>query len=615
MKEIVLAKLRVVHPLVMILLLGLALRLLYWSQLVVSPLFYGMVCDSDQLHECALLILRGEASPRLQFLSPVYPYFLAAFYAVFGVSQAAAAAFQLLLDGVSVILVYAVAARVFGRSVALVAAAFYAACGTAVLYAGLLLETTLVVVCVLLAAWLILLFREKERPLFPFLAGMVFAVAAFARPNAALMLPFLPVLFITQWDRRRLLHGIGCGALFLAGCLPIFLPLAWRNYRDYGAFSPFSVQGGINFYIGNNQNSDGAFKNPSGVSRIPCQQISSSVALAAKEAGHPMTARQASSYWLMRGGVFLAENPGKAMRLYAKKIALLLRGEEQPLNMCPRFCQSLVPVLRMPLITFGFLTPLALFGIVAALVHKRDVLTILLFPALYGASVVLFFVSSRYRMPLVPFAAVFAAYGLMTIIDQIRRHDLRRAAVCLACVAVAAALVNVRMAAFDHACPSVFDRRNLALAYMRMELNDEAIQQLTMIAGVGIVDPVVYVNLTALLAAQKRYGEAEAYGVAAERMFPTNVLLLGNLAAAYKGQGKHDQAKECYQRVLRLDPTSAPALNGLANEFFCGGEYADAIACWERLLAISPDRSDVAEMITKARVLLPPDSPPPSRKP
>ena len=60
-------------------------------------------------------------------------------------------------------------------------------------------------------------------------------------------------------------------------------------------------------------------------------------------------------------------------------------------------------VLRLPLLGFGIV---ALLGLVSALLgwsRSRDVRVLAAFVALYCASIVVFFLFSRYRLPVVPF--------------------------------------------------------------------------------------------------------------------------------------------------------------------------------------------------------------------
>ena len=72
---------------------------------------------------------------------------------------------------------------------------------------------------------------------------------------------------------------------------------------------------------------------------------------------------------------------------------------------------------------FATVVPLALAGLVAAWPLRRRLAILYLFVGSYLATVLLFFVTARYRLPAVPILCVFAGYGAVAILRWIKRSS------------------------------------------------------------------------------------------------------------------------------------------------------------------------------------------------
>ena len=190
-----------------------------------------------------------------------------------------------------------------------------------------------------------------------------------------------------------------------------------RNYHFHGQFYPFSVQGGINFYIGNNPQSEGIIMEPQGIPTLPVTQVRKSIQLARYHTGQPLTAFQASDYWQNQGLRYLAEQPMDAISLYARKFFLFWRKEEITLNINYELSRDLLPLMKsIFLVSFGAVAPLAIAGLLFSLKHVRQYYLIIAYAGSYMLSVILFFISDRYRLPIAPFLCLFAALAIDTYI-------------------------------------------------------------------------------------------------------------------------------------------------------------------------------------------------------
>ena len=258
-------------------LIALALRLLHLEQLRAHDPFFALPSvDERMYHEWALAIRGGDWLGAHAFASddvvvghgPLYPYFLALLYGLFGPSVAAAKTVQSLLGSFSCVLVWALTRRLFDGRVAVLASLATAGYGMLLFYEGALVVANLQVLLSLLI--LLAVVRALERPRVSrwLGAGLLVGLSAVARPNvllfAAAVAVWIPVALrrVVPRARRAALAGA-----FLAGAALMVLPVTLRNYALTGEWVLVSHAGGLNFFIGNNPDANGAFRVPRPFSR------------------------------------------------------------------------------------------------------------------------------------------------------------------------------------------------------------------------------------------------------------------------------------------------------------------------------------------------------------
>ncbi|HYQ95838.1 MAG TPA: tetratricopeptide repeat protein, partial [Candidatus Eisenbacteria bacterium] len=251
-------------------------------------------------------------------------------------------------------------------------------------------------------------------------------------------------------------------------------------------------------------------------------------------------------------------------RLQLKKLYLLLAGNEIPRNQEIYPAREYSPMLRLLLwkvpglaFPFGLLMPLGLVGM--AVCWRRAPLLAAILVA-YGAAVLAFFITARYRMPLVPFLLVFAAAGVRWFIREARAP------------ARAAAVAGV---------VSLFLLGNLGQGSMPKTMNADAEYSLGVRFAVkgrgeeamGLFEsairknpdyPEAWVNLGVLQATHGRAADAERSLTRALELDPENTLALTNLAVLRERAGRAEDARVLYERALKIDPTDEFVRNKLA---------------------------------------------------
>ena len=183
--------------------------------------------------------------------TPVYPFFIAGCYTIFGRSPASVVYVQAFLGATIIPLTFILARRFTGAQSSLVAA------GLIALHPSLILQIRLLQTEVLYTPLILLvvlgLLRALEQPQWQSfsLAGALLAITNLCRPTAMLFPLILPLLMPRQWSFKR---KIACFVAYLGVIIIITTPWTYHNYRTHKTFLIYSVstallwQGSPEFY-------------------------------------------------------------------------------------------------------------------------------------------------------------------------------------------------------------------------------------------------------------------------------------------------------------------------------------------------------------------------------
>jgi 4-amino-4-deoxy-L-arabinose transferase-like glycosyltransferase len=435
-----------------ILLLAASLRVLYVSYAWTIPAVRYPMVDSRAYHERALEIVSGQwLAGRIPYQDPLYPYFLAGLYALFGSGSVGVVIAQALLDAGTAVLVYAIARRVFDYRSAVLAGLLAASYPLFPYFDVQLLKVPLTVFLITLALLLAIEAQHGGRRRSWFAAGASLGLASLTRGNYLLFAPFL-LAWVALAHRHAPRAGAVAGGLVALGLAACILPVTLHNYVVGDDLVLITSQAGQNFYIGNRrENATGRYVAPPFVTPNPLYEESDFRAEAERRRGGPLKPGQVSRYWFREAQREIAADPGHFLRHTAFKAALFFNHYEVPDNRSYYFFREHVtPVLKLPLPTYGALLPLALVGMGLGR-RRRGAAPLILFFFSYAASVILFYNFSRYRMPVVPVVIVFAAAGLVGIADGLRRRHRVRTALALGFLVVAYVFVHRDLTSDDFA--------------------------------------------------------------------------------------------------------------------------------------------------------------------
>lgn len=407
--------------------------------------------DDASYDSLALAISKGNwfgALPQGAYRAPFYPYFLAALYKLFTHSYSLVHFLQAFLGSISAVLVYFIAKRTFKSYVAALIAslmcAFYA---PFLFYENLLLGETLSLFFNLLSFALLIYAMEdtskKGSKFALLLSGVVLGLSALTRPNTILVGGVLAAyLFLSHFlTQKSFTKAFQAPLIFLMGILIALAPITLKNYKVYHDLIPISAQSGPNLHIGNNALAEGKFYLIREVGTNQEEMFANFEKIAKEKTGLPnIKPSQVSSYWTGVALTWISSNPGSFIALTVKKLALFFNAYEFPDVLDIHFAALFLPALHLGTIQYGLIVVLAIIGFCFAR-PKNNFLAHLLnvFIISYTASVVFFFVTGRYRLPLVPFLLMYAALGLHYLFGQLKT---KRGSLALSlCVLIFATMV------------------------------------------------------------------------------------------------------------------------------------------------------------------------------
>ncbi len=393
----------------------------YARQLPFAQFPFG---DSEIYLDWARRIAAGNlVGPGVFYRAPLYAYVLALFLKFVPGGLMAVYLVQMVLGLGTLLLVYASARRIAGRPAAQAALVIAALVGSLPFFETKLLATSWVVFLVTLGTWLV--FGSAARSTWSrFCAGLAFGAGILAWPGAGLV-----VLAVVGFELRAGGKALRRVALIVAGCTVAIMPATIHNLMVGRDFVPVSGNGAFTFYQGNNRLAAGTMAHPpevyeagSGGRHLTgiADQERFEREYAEQAAGRSLRQSEVNGFWLGRGLRWIAGNPGAALTLFGRKLGLVVVNYESPSNYDYEVELETVWPLRLFAMRFGLLLALAVVGFVVA---SRRLWGPASAPILgTTAALLMFYVSARYRVLMVPVLAVAGGVGLTGLYARVRRR-------------------------------------------------------------------------------------------------------------------------------------------------------------------------------------------------
>lgn len=589
---------------VFVVLLALTLRFVYYHQAQHCPLFRVPLIDAkeydglaQQFVECNLLAPDG----RPYWQPPFYPMFLALIYFITGHSLLAARVAQFGMGAASTLIVYLLATRYFNRRVALLAGILCATNATLIYHDGELLTPSLTIFLNLTAIWLLSSIQNargversdvsqpaitsrrgataRRRGTFrfavfpnilgnrrvstdfsrlehgvartvwracwrPAVSGLLLGLSAITRPDAlAFALAAAIWLYLVSRPSNPSTSSTPPKwvlVLFTAGVALPVLVVTVRNYAVSGQRVLISYNGGINFYIGNSPDA------------ITWQRMRpgtgwNHLASAPMRESGIMEESASSAYFYRRTLSECRAAPLSCARVFGRKMLLFWNAREIRRNADEYFYRAYSPLYRALLwrkgrfgFPFGVLGPLSLLGLSLFWPRRRELALLYLYAATQYAMVVLFFVTSRYRVPVIPVLSIFAAAAVFELVRNLRTRDfgaVSRSALILVPL-VAISLMNSPLVSEDQRKVDGETYYYIASAYVLLEDYPAAIRELRRSIALDSTLAGAHEKLGALYWAQGKDRDAARELEIAVKLDPTLETARGVLDSISPGRGR-----------------------------------------------------------------------------
>jgi 4-amino-4-deoxy-L-arabinose transferase-like glycosyltransferase len=353
------------------------------------------------------------------YQDPLYAYLVAATYRVAGADVRTVFAWQLAIGVLTNILIWLLARRVFGDTVAACAAGLAILCAPLMFYEMLLLRDSVMVFSALGVVWLFdrVLFRGGWR--WSVGLGLALGTACLLKGTFVLLaVSCVLVLTIRAWrrDRGEIVRLAGA----VAGLAAALAPAVARN--TVVGVPPFALAGSgpLTFVASNHHDAR------------PNVGFGIDATALAKFLG------ATDGSW--RSGIAEALGThtfGSYARLLWRKWDRLWHWFEIPNNEDFYYMRLKAPVLSWLPVTFWLCSPLALVGLVLGARRWRDAWPLYLLAAVTAAPLILFYVLGRFR---IAFLAAVIPFAALTLVETCRALRARRYGRGLA---IAAAVLTV----------------------------------------------------------------------------------------------------------------------------------------------------------------------------
>jgi len=617
-----------------ILFLALTLRLFFQWEIKDHPLSRQLFLDPAFYDHWARAISAGDwLGEGVFYGSPLYPYFLALIYKMIGHTILGVKIIQSVLGAGLCVMLALIGRRVFDRNTGILAGLMAAIYAPFIFYEGTITISTLgLFLCVLTV--LLLISGHRPGPGRSLGAGVVWGLRALARVDATF---FAALVWLLAYGRgrsfrRRVLPAL----LFCLGTAVVILPVTVRNIVVGGKMVLITAHGGETFYAGNNPRASGTYAPAPGVRPGTEWEHEDFRRLASRRVGRQLSLAESSSFWFGQAVDFIREQPGQYLRLQLRKFLLFWGPREIPDNRNFHFFRRLSIVLRLALLDFTILCPIALMGLIIGLKTWRRSLLLYLQVFLSMISVLLFFVSARYRLTAVPFLILFAAYALRWSFARIGERRWGLLTVCwlpVLLLIIFFAVIQGRGLA-EKGFVSRYETMGVAL--IREGRVDEGIAELGSVLQLDPGKVTAHFNLGVAYLEEKK-----AHYLAAEELkavirlhngypqvhymlgrtyrelgwleqavgefqqelgfFPDEVQVRLELGMVFVEMERWAEAKRQFRQVISQQDGDPLGHKLLGNVLYLKGKAEEAMASWERAVQLNPADAELSKTMDSLR--------------
>ena len=549
-----------------------AIRIVYMVQARHEPGFATFLFPDDQEYYTRLATriasgnFIGDNGNLLR--GPSYMYFVAFVFALSGKSILVLKLIQAVLGVLSGVCLYHIAKRLFGSFTGLMALAFYALYLPIVMYESTVLMAGLITFTMTCALMLFLSALDSNRPFLYLFAGLLFGWAFVCRPNNLLPVAVL-IVYLLITIRTR---GIVPVLTFCAGILLPYLLIMLRNAYAGGDLFSITTQGKLVLINSHFHDSPGTGWYRSAFEEKILHKAHNSTFGVLR-----IIANDISRHFMSWAGK-------QAYKIYA-----YFAGFEIPQFIDFYILRETIPLLRLPSISFGILSPCALAGVFFVLRKhcSGKSLLFIIYSVAMAVSVIVFYIIARFRMPAVPLMCVFAGWFVTVVVRQ-KKWIMR--GVYLLVIAILIIGLNVTLFMPSIRDPfAVQSMYNRGVLYFNNGQYDQAISDFQHFFEKRHNSIKAVYFLGRCNQEQQNYRVALKWFNYALMLGDTSHDVLYNTGLCYLEAGNYKEALTYIKRGSSQRHVVPDQHNALARAYLGLGEDQEAIAIWQQLISFFPD--------------------------
>lgn len=597
--------------LIAILLIGAILRVIFLLEFSATPFYLHPTLDARYYDLMARSVASGRLiQERAFFMGPLYPYTIGLIYKIIGTAPVTPRIFQMALGLGCCLLLYILGRKIFSPSAGLIAAALYALYKPALFYEQTLLSETSMAFLILVLLWIFIKSEEGKNPFRWLVAGFMLGICCLFRGNILLFAPAIIIwMAMTGYhDSGKIIseRAIKQAVLFSVGVIAGVAPATLHNYLAERDFILITSNSGFNFFIGNNEKASGRFVMPP---LVDMDQDPSGRRIAEGALGRsPLRSSEVSHYWRARALNFIRKYPARFTKLLFLKCYYFWGRAEIAQIYSMEQMKELMPALRWRLVNFTIVGPLALIALGLFLLKPdRRKMLLLSIIIMYMMSLIPFFITTRYRIPIIPLLCLVGAYTIEVMATWVRERRWKDALIAAGMWMLLIFILNdsgVRMEKEE----ATQYHNTLGLIYKSEDRITEAIAEYQKSLS---IQPTAYAlaNLATLYHDRKDFMQAiHLYGEAI-RLEPDNARMYFNLAQSCLASERFDEARRHFEKAVALDWRVQPLAHyNLALLYLRSGDKKKAQDSMKIYLSLRPDDREAADLFSRLLGKSPADS-------
>ncbi|MBN2177886.1 MAG: tetratricopeptide repeat protein [Deltaproteobacteria bacterium] len=405
-----------------ILIATLALRIIALLGLQNTIYFDYLLYDERVYHIWASKIADGTYhSSSVYKFAPLFAYMMAFIYKILSPQVIYIRILNIVFGVGACYLIYLTGKELAGRLVGIAACLVAALYKPFIFYSIVPLKAALSVFLLALTVYLFVAALGKRSMVKLFFMGVALGLMLNVRPQCILVIPLLPVLI--GWDDFK--NGTPFKSMasnfvvYMLGIAIAVSPFVTRNYIVTGKMALTTSQSGFNLY---QSNRIGSGPVPFATTSPFHQGIQFTIE-ASKRVGRKLTPEEASSYWKEETIKEIKKEPGAFFQKVCKKILSFSQQFQLTDHYNIPFMSQFVPFFKIPFFSFWFIFPLGMAGMGISVLRSARARALSMIFFVYGSTLIIFFTTTRYRLPLLAILIPFAVMGIKDLISAInKRH-------------------------------------------------------------------------------------------------------------------------------------------------------------------------------------------------